>query len=67
MNNHARSVAIYGALLVGLMGAGLSVIVGTILGLVSGFFGGWIDELVQYVYSTVASIPYLLLMLAPGQ
>jgi peptide/nickel transport system permease protein len=52
------------AFLVGLMGAGLSVFVGTILGLVSGFFGGWIDELVQYVYSTVASIPYLLLMLA---
>lgn len=52
------------AFLVGLMGAGLSVLVGTLLGLVSGFFGGWIDELVQYVYSTVASIPYLLLMLA---
>jgi peptide/nickel transport system permease protein len=52
------------AFLVGLMGAGLSVMVGTVLGLISGFFGGWIDELVQYVYSTVASIPYLLLMLA---
>jgi ABC-type dipeptide/oligopeptide/nickel transport system permease subunit len=52
------------AFLVGLMGAGLSVLLGTLLGLVSGFFGGWIDEVVQYIYSTVASIPYLLLMLA---
>ena len=52
------------AFLVGLMGAGLSVLVGTFLGLVAGFFGGWIDETVQYIYQTVASIPYLLLMLA---
>jgi peptide/nickel transport system permease protein len=52
------------AVLVGVMGAGLSVLVGTALGLVAGFFGGWIDGVVQYVYSTVASIPYLLLMLA---
>lgn len=52
------------AVLVGALGAGLSVVVGTALGLVAGFFGGWIDSVVQYVYSTVASIPYLLLMLA---
>ena len=52
------------AVLVGALGAGLSVLVGTALGLVAGFFGGWVDGVVQYVYSTVASIPYLLLMLA---
>jgi peptide/nickel transport system permease protein len=52
------------AFLVGLLGAGLSVVVGTALGLVAGFFGGVIDDIVQYVYQTVASIPYLLLMLA---
>lgn len=52
------------AFLVGLLGAGLSVLVGTALGLVAGFFGGVVDDVVQYVYQTVASIPYLLLMLA---
>ena len=52
------------AFLVGLLGAGLSVVVGTALGLVAGFFGGIIDDIVQYIYQTVASIPYLLLMLA---
>ncbi len=52
------------AFVVGTFGAGLAVIIGTTLGLVAGFFGRWIDEVVVYVYSTVASIPYLLLMLA---
>lgn len=52
------------AFVVGTLGAGLAVLIGTTLGLVAGFFGRWIDELVVYVYSTVASIPYLLLMLA---
>jgi len=52
------------AFVVGTFGAGLAVLIGTTLGLVAGFFGRWVDELVVYVYSTVASIPYLLLMLA---
>ncbi|MEN0063930.1 MAG: ABC transporter permease [Myxococcota bacterium] len=52
------------AFVVGTFGAGLAVLIGTTLGLVAGFFGRWIDETVVYVYSTVASIPYLLLMLA---
>jgi len=52
------------ALLVGTCGAALSVIVGTTLGLAAGFFGRWVDNAVQYLYQVVASIPYLLLMLA---
>ena len=52
------------AFIVGTFGAGLSVLIGMTLGLLAGFLGGWVDELVQYLYSTVASIPYLLLMLA---
>lgn len=52
------------AFVVGILGAGLSVLIGMTLGLIAGFFGGWIDELVMYVYQTVASIPYLLLLLA---
>ena len=30
----------------------------------AGFLGGWVDWLIQYIYSTLASIPYLLLILA---
>lgn len=52
------------AFVVGTFGAGLAVAIGMTLGLCAGFFGGWVDELVVYVYSTIASIPYLLLMLA---
>ncbi|MBX2800885.1 MAG: ABC transporter permease [Myxococcales bacterium] len=52
------------AFVVGLCGAGLSAVIGTTLGLLAGFFGRWVDEVVVYVYSTIASIPYLLLMLA---
>lgn len=52
------------AFVVGLCGAGLAVLIGTTLGLLAGFLGRWVDELIVYVYSTIASIPYLLLMLA---
>ncbi|MCB9743818.1 MAG: ABC transporter permease [Alphaproteobacteria bacterium] len=52
------------AFVVGILGAGLSVIIGMTLGLFAGFFGGWVDEAVMYVYQVVASIPYLLLLLA---
>jgi len=52
------------AFVVGTCGAGLSALIGVTLGLFSGFLGGWVDAVVQYIYSTLASIPYLLLILA---
>lgn len=52
------------AFVVGAAGAGLAVLIGMTLGLLAGYFRGWVDEAVVYVYSTIASIPYLLLMLA---
>lgn len=52
------------AFVVGTFGAGLSAIIGVTLGLFAGFLGRWVDEVVQYIYSTLASIPYLLLILA---
>ncbi|MCA8968454.1 MAG: ABC transporter permease [Planctomycetes bacterium] len=52
------------AFIVGTFGALLSVVIGMTLGLLAGFLGGWVDRVVVFVYSTLASIPYLLLMLA---
>ena len=52
------------AFIVGLVTATLSVLLGTILGAISGFFGGWLDALIVWLYSTVESIPYLLLLIA---
>jgi ABC-type dipeptide/oligopeptide/nickel transport system permease component len=31
-------------------------------GVIAGFFGGWIDDAVQYLYSTLSSIPWILLV-----
>ena len=52
------------AFVVGLVTATLSVVLGTVLGAISGFFGGWVDAFVVWLYSTVESIPYLLLLIA---
>lgn len=35
-----------------------------ILGVVAGFFGGWVDDLIQYVYTVLSSIPGVLLIVA---
>jgi peptide/nickel transport system permease protein len=28
-----------------------------VLGLVAGYFGGWVDDVIQYLYTTLSSIP----------
>lgn len=33
-------------------------------GTAAGYFGGWVDDVVQYIYSTLASIPSVLLIVA---
>ena len=33
-------------------------------GVVAGYFGGWIDDIIQYIYATLASIPAILLIIA---
>lgn len=52
------------SLTVGFFGAGLSVVIGTVLGAISGYFGGKVDELVVWFYTTVDTIPYVLLIVA---
>ncbi|HTW94608.1 MAG TPA: ABC transporter permease [Tepidisphaeraceae bacterium] len=42
----------------------LSLGIGTILGTVAGYFGGWIDVLIVWLFTTISSIPWLLLVLA---
>ena len=50
----------------GLMIGGLTTLIAVpfavFLGVIAGFFGGWIDDVIQYVYSTLASIPWVLLV-----
>ena len=52
------------SLLVGLAAAGLATFLGTLLGALAGYHGGWIDDVFNWLYSVFTSIPYLLLVLA---
>lgn len=52
------------SLIVGFFGAALAVVIGTVMGAVAGYFGGFIDELIVWFYTTVDTIPYILLVVA---
>jgi peptide/nickel transport system permease protein len=52
------------ALLIMICTCAISISIGAVLGLLAGFFGGWVDDLITWLYSTVSSIPWLLLVIA---
>jgi ABC-type dipeptide/oligopeptide/nickel transport system permease subunit len=52
------------AVTIGLATTTLAVPFGTALGLAAGYFGGWVDALVNWVYSVVVSVPDILLITA---
>ncbi len=37
---------------------------GVLLGMIAGYYRGWVDDAVQYVYSTVAAVPEILMLVA---
>ena len=43
---------------------GVSAVVGTLLGAVAGYFGGWVDEVISRVTDTLMAFPGLLLAIA---
>ena len=67
---HGRDVfakTVYGARVaftVALIAAALAGIIGLILGLLAGYYGGIIDDIITWLYSTLQSIPYILLIMA---
>jgi len=52
----------------GLIVGGLTTLIAVpfaiFFGVLAGFFGGWLDDAVQYLYSTLASVPWVLLVVA---
>lgn len=52
------------ALIIGGLTSLIYLPVGTLLGILGGYFRRWVDDLVQYLFSTMASIPGILLLVA---
>jgi len=52
------------ALMITIYASILSLGIGVTLGMLAGYFGGWIDEIITWLFTTVSSIPWVLLMIA---
>jgi len=52
------------AMLIGLLTTLLTLPVGIAMGLAAGYFRGWVDDVIQYIYTTLNSIPSVLLIAA---
>jgi len=50
------------AVLIGALTSAIYVPLGALLGILAGYFRRWVDDVVQYLYSTLASIPEVLLL-----
>lgn len=50
--------------IVGLSATGISLLIGTLLGALAGYFGGRTDDLIGWFYTTVDNIPYILLIVS---
>ncbi|HPB90223.1 MAG TPA: ABC transporter permease [Rugosibacter sp.] len=51
-------------LLIGTLTTLVMLPVAVVLGILAGFLGGWVDDLIQYLYTTLNSIPGVLLIAA---
>jgi len=52
------------SILVGVVSVSIFITIGTVLGLLAGFFGGWIDAVISRFTETVMAIPVFFLILA---
>lgn len=61
---YASIKSIRTGLLIGILTTVFMLPFALILGMTAGFFGGWLDDIIQYVYTTLSSIPGVLLISA---
>lgn len=52
------------SILVGLFAAALATLIGTLLGALAGYFGGKLDDFLEWLYNVFTSVPYILLIFA---
>lgn len=50
------------ALSVGFTSSIIALFIGITLGALAGYFGGWVDNAIVWIYTTIDSIPYILLI-----
>ncbi len=58
---------IYGtriSLVIGFIAVGVAVVIGSAIGVIAGFFGGWLDSLLMRLVDTMLSFPSIFLLLA---
>ncbi len=56
--------AIRTGLIIGTLTTLITLPFALIFGMVAGYFGGWLDDLIQYLYTTLSAIPSVLLIAA---
>ena len=52
------------AMSVGLMTSLIAIPIGVTLGALAGYFGGWVDDLITWLYTTFSSIPNIMLLIS---
>ncbi|MGE0333677.1 MAG: ABC transporter permease [Gammaproteobacteria bacterium] len=51
-------------LVIGVVSSAIALPIGVALGIAAGYFGSWVDDVVQYLYTTLSSVPGVLLIAA---
>jgi peptide/nickel transport system permease protein len=52
------------ALIIGGLTSMIYIPIGVLLGIMAGYYKRWVDDLIQYLYSTIASVPEILMLVA---
>ncbi|WP_101294281.1 ABC transporter permease [Halegenticoccus soli] len=52
------------AITVGIVSTGIAMILGTLVGAVAGYYGGWVDDALMRAAETLFAIPFLVLVIA---
>jgi ABC-type dipeptide/oligopeptide/nickel transport system permease subunit len=52
------------ALLITVLTSALVLGIGSVMGITAGYFGGWVDDIITWIYAVLGTIPWMLLVIA---